>query len=188
MSFKFTTQSVFLHELSHAVACWLSCGNVYNLEVYDNEGGVTRYAGGCRCLIIPAGYCGVSVWSMIFVILSGGRKTATAAAAILTFSLLLALCYSPNRTLIYISLAYASITAACIYVEWAVFTPLLQYVILFYGVLIGLFAVADIHDDTILRTSERSDAYACYKEVWPCCKPKCIGLQVRPACLKPRQY
>ena len=169
--------SVFLHEMSHAVACWISGGTVYNMEVYENEGGVTRYAGGCRCLIIPAGYCGVSIWSMIFVILSGGRKTATVAASVLTFCLLLALCYSPNKTLVYISLAYATVTAACIYIEWAVYTPLLQFVILFYGVLIGLFAVADIHDDTIIRTSERSDAYACSTGVWPCCYPKVIGLQ-----------
>lgn len=169
--------SVFLHEMSHAVACWITGGQVYNIEVYHNEGGVTRYAGGCRCLIIPAGYCGVSLWSMVFVILSGGRKTATAAASVLTASLLLALCYSPNKTLIYVSLAYAVITSACIYIEWWVYTPLLQFVILFYGVCVGIFAVADIHDDTIYRTVQASDAYACYKEVWPCCKPKCIGFQ-----------
>ena len=169
--------SVFLHEMSHAVACWITGGDVYNIEVYHNEGGVTRYAGGCRCLIIPAGYCGTSIWSMIFVILSGGKKTATFAASVLTGSLLLALCYSPNRTLIYVSLAYAVVTSICIYIEWFVYTPLLQFVILFYGVLIGLFAIADIKDDTIVRTVQASDAYACYKEVWPCCVPKCIGLQ-----------
>jgi Peptidase M50B-like len=169
--------STFLHEMSHACACWLTGGDVYNIEVYENEGGVTRYAGGCRCLIIPAGYCGVSVWSMIFVILSGGRKTATAAASVLTGALLLALCYSPNRTLVFLSLAYAIVTIICIVIEWKVYTPLLQFVILFYGVCVGIFAIADIKDDTIVRTVQNSDAYACYKEVWPCCVPKCIGLQ-----------
>eukprot|EP00797_Seminavis_robusta_P017777 Sro265_g102870.2 (253) ;mRNA; r:59370-60128 len=169
--------STFLHEMSHACACWFTGGDVYNIEVYDNEGGVTRYAGGCRSLIIPAGYCGVSVWSMIFVILSGGRRTATVAASVLTGALLLALCYSPNKTLVYISLAYALINCICIYIEWWVYTPLLQFLILFYGVCVGIFAIADISDDTIFRTIEHSDAYACYKEVWPCCLPKCIGIQ-----------
>lgn len=172
--------SVFLHEMSHAVACWVSGGDVYNIEVYQNEGGVTRYAGGCRCLIIPAGYCGVSVWSMVFVVLSGGRRTATAGALVLTASLLLALCYSPNRLLVYISLAYAFLTSLLIYLEWfvaAVSTPLLQLWVLGVGVCVGLFALADIKDDTIVRTVEASDAYACSKEVWPCCNPKCIGLQ-----------
>ena len=74
-------------------------------------------------------------------------------------------------------MGYATLTAICIYIEWKVYTPLLQFLILFYGVCVGLYAVADIHDDTIVRTVERSDAYACYKEVWPCCNPKCVGLQ-----------
>jgi hypothetical protein len=114
---------------------------------------------------------------MVFVILSGGRKTATFAACVLTTSLLLALCYSPNRTLVYISCAYALLTSIFIALEWFVYSPLLQFLILFYGVCVGIFAIADIKDDTIVRTSEHSDAYACHKEVWPCCAPRCVGLQ-----------
>ena len=109
--------TVFIHEMSHAVACWLTCGNVMQLQVYENEGGVTKYIGGCRCLIIPAGYVGASFFGMIFVILSGGRKTATFAAASFTFSLLFALCYSPNRVMVYLCLGYAVVTLSFIFVK-----------------------------------------------------------------------
>lgn len=169
--------TVFLHEMSHAIACWITGGDVMQLQVYENEGGVTRYIGGTRCLIIPAGYIGASFLGMIFVILSGGRTTATVAASLFTFSLLLALCYSPNKTMVYLCLSYAVLTLSFIIVEWYYYTPILQFVILFYGVFTSMFAVADIYDDTVQRSVQGSDAYACSTEVFKCCTPQCIGVQ-----------
>jgi hypothetical protein len=169
--------AVFIHEMSHAIACWLTCGDVRTIHVYENEGGVTKYVGGCRCLIIPAGYVGCSIWAMLFVILSGGRKTATFAAIVFLISLLLALCYSPNSTMISICMGYAVLTLTFLLIEWYVYTPILQFLILFYGVFCGIYALEDIHTDTILRSVEGSDAYACHAEVCPCCVPRCIGLQ-----------
>jgi len=52
--FPFTTQMPY-------VACWFSGGSVRKIEVYENEGGVTGYTGGCRILVIPAGYVGMFV-------------------------------------------------------------------------------------------------------------------------------
>jgi Peptidase M50B-like len=45
--------AVFFHEYSHAAACWMTGGTVTAIEVYNNEGGVTKYRGGMRCIIIP---------------------------------------------------------------------------------------------------------------------------------------
>ena len=169
--------AVFIHEWSHATACWFSGGSVLNIEVYDNEGGVTRFMGGCRSLIIPAGYVGCSFWAMIFVILSGGRKTATFAAIIFSISLVVALCYSPNRVLVYLCLAYTILTVGVTIVEYKVYSPILQFLILFYGVFVGIYAIEDIYEDTIVREVQGSDAYACHKEVCTCCVPRCVGLQ-----------
>ena len=41
--------------MGHATACWMTCGKVHGIEVYGNEGGVTKYTGGWRWFIIPAG-------------------------------------------------------------------------------------------------------------------------------------
>jgi hypothetical protein len=169
--------AVYLHEASHAVACWLTCGTVHKIQVFDNEGGVTEYAGGCRCVIIPAGYVGCSFFAMLFVVLSGGRKTATAAACVFVMSLLLALCYSPNRAMVCLNLGWAIAVSAFVAVEWCWYTPILQFVILFMGVFVGIVAVHDIWNDTIVRSVYRSDSYACYTEVCPCCLPRCVGLQ-----------
>jgi hypothetical protein len=47
--------AVFVHEFSHAIACWMTGGKVTGMEVKSNEGGVTKYVGGWRWFIIPAG-------------------------------------------------------------------------------------------------------------------------------------
>jgi hypothetical protein len=75
-----------------------------------------------------------------------------------------------------INLFYAVITSIFIYLEWRVFSPILNYVVLFYGEFVGVHAIFDTYQDTIKRTVQRSDAYACYEQC-PCCLPKCVGIQ-----------
>ena len=82
---------VFVHEMGHASATWLTCGKVKNIEVYQNEGGITGFSGGWRLIIIPAGYVGGAFWGACFVTLSGNRLGATVAACIISFALLIAL-------------------------------------------------------------------------------------------------
>jgi hypothetical protein len=163
--YPFRLLTTFLHEISHAIACWISCGDVHKIRVFDNEGGVTQYVGGCRVLIIPAGYVGSAMWGSLFVMLSGGRKTATGVAGTLIVMLLWSLCYAPNKTMIYLNLFYAVFTSIFIYLEWRVFTPILNYIVLFYGAFVGIHAIFDTYQDTIKRTVLRSDAYACYEQV-----------------------
>jgi hypothetical protein len=169
--------SVFIHEWCHAMACWLTCGEVRGIKVYQNEGGVTTFAGGCRCLIIPAGYIGCSLCSMLFVILSGGRITALIGCIAFTGSLLITLCYSPNRTLVYVCLGYTILNLGVAVLDYFWYNPLLQFLILYYGVTIGIYSIVDIHDDTVIREHQGSDSYACSQEVLPCCSSQCIGLQ-----------
>ncbi len=165
-----------VHEISHAITCWMTGGDVHVIEVYENAGGVTKYRGGCRCLIAPAGYLGEAFWGMVFVILSGGRRTATGAAVGLILALLLSLCYSPNRVLVILNLCYAVLTLGFVLVEWFWFTPILAYVVLFYGVFFGTYAVTDITQHLICRSIPGSDSYALYEESGKCCPPRCIGV------------
>ena len=47
--------AVFIHEMGHATACWMTGGSVKGIEVHKNEGGVTKYVGGNQYIVIPAG-------------------------------------------------------------------------------------------------------------------------------------
>lgn len=83
--------SIFIHEMGHASAAWLTGGKVDKIEVYDNEGGVTNFRDGWKPAIIPAGYVGVSFWGGVFVALSGHKIGATIAAGIFIFALIVCL-------------------------------------------------------------------------------------------------
>ena len=133
--------AVFVHEMSHATACWWTGGKVEVIEVYNNEGGVTKYRGGWRAIIIPAGYVGGAFWGGVLVTLSGDRVAATVAASIFVFSMLVSLRFSPNSVLVMLTLAFSAITLLFIFLDWFVFSPLLQYLVLYYGVFIGSFSV-----------------------------------------------
>ena len=83
--------AVFLHEFSHASLAWMTGGKVEAIQVNENEGGVTRYRGGCRICIIPAGYTGCAFWAGLFVALSGSRYGATGVAAGISVALWISL-------------------------------------------------------------------------------------------------
>lgn len=83
--------AVFVHEMSHASAAWLTCGKVKAVEVYGSEAGIVGYSGGIKAIVIPAGYVGGAFWGGAFVALSGGRIGATVAACIVSAALILAL-------------------------------------------------------------------------------------------------
>lgn len=75
-----------------------------------------------------------------------------------------------------ISLAFTAINVLFICIDWFVFSPVVEFLSLFYGVFIGIYSVIDIYDDLITRTAEGSDAVACH-ELIPCCLPRCVGVQ-----------
>mmetsp|Transcript_5982 Transcript_5982/g.14164 ORF Transcript_5982/g.14164 Transcript_5982/m.14164 type:complete len:258 (+) Transcript_5982:105-878(+) len=169
--------AIFIHEMGHASAAWLTGGQVDKIEVYENEGGVAHFRGGIRPCIIPAGYVGVSFWAGIFVALSGSRVGATVSASIFLLALLVCLTRSPNKLLVYLCIGFMTITTIFLLLDWLLdLDPMIQYVTLFYGVFIGWYGIMDIWDDTISRTVEGSDASACFN-MWPCCLPRCVGVQ-----------
>lgn len=168
--------AVFVHEMSHATACWMTGGKVTAIEVYSNEGGVTKYIGGKRCIIIPAGYLGGAFWGMVFVILSGNRTAALVSACLFLLALAVSLFFAPNRVMVFLCVGFIVLTTVFILLDRLVFHPLLQFLTLYYGVFIGSFSVYDIYDDLITRTVEGSDAHACHQLI-PCCLPRCVGVQ-----------
>ena len=112
--------AVFVHEMGHATACWMTCGKVKGIEVYGNEGGVTKYVGGWRWFIIPAGYVGGSFWGAFFVVLSGNRWGALAAAILFCIAMCVSLFYSPNKTMVFLNLGFITLTGKSAFVLFIV--------------------------------------------------------------------
>jgi hypothetical protein len=84
--------------------------------------------------------------------------------------------FSPNKLLVGLCIAFILVNLVCLLIDWLWMDPFIQYITLFYGVFVGWYGIMDIYDDTVSRTVEQSDAYACYK-MWPCCHPRLVGVQ-----------
>ncbi|KNA25864.1 hypothetical protein SOVF_001710 [Spinacia oleracea] len=163
--FKLIT--VFLHEVSHAIACLLTCGSVEGIEVHANEGGLTRTRGGAYWLILPAGYLGSSFWGMLLVLASTNLMTARIAAGCLGVALLVVLFIAKNWTLRGLCIGFIIFIGVIWVLQEKTEVRILRYVILFIGVMNSLFSVYDIYDDLISRRVNSSDAEK-FAEVCPC--------------------
>ncbi|KAH6799279.1 peptidase M50B-like protein [Perilla frutescens var. frutescens] len=163
--FKLIT--VYLHEASHAIACWLTCGQVEGIQVHANEGGVTLTRGGIYWLILPAGYLGSSFWGMLLVLASTKLLTARIAAGCLILSLIIVFFIAKNWTLRGLCIGFIVFVGVIWVLQETTKLRILRYVILFIGVMNSLFSVYDIYDDLISRRVHSSDAEK-FAEICPC--------------------
>eukprot|EP00923_Selenidium_pygospionis_P046736 GHVN01080730.1.p1 GENE.GHVN01080730.1~~GHVN01080730.1.p1 ORF type:complete len:255 (+),score=4.88 GHVN01080730.1:360-1124(+) len=62
--------AVFLHEFSHASACWMTGGKVTGISINEMFGGVTYSRGGSRCFTLWAGYIGSCIWGAFFILMT----------------------------------------------------------------------------------------------------------------------
>lgn len=91
-------------------------------------------------MIIPAGYVGGAFWGAAFVALSGNRIGATVAGCIMVVALLTSLLYSPNKMVVCLSLGFTAITVGAMAIDWLVYDPFIQFVVLYYGVFVGFYS------------------------------------------------
>ncbi|KAJ8761225.1 hypothetical protein K2173_001281 [Erythroxylum novogranatense] len=159
--------AVFLHEASHAVACKLTCGQVEGIQVHANEGGVTHTRGGVYWVILPAGYLGSSFWGMVLILASTNLLTSRIAAGCFLVALLIVLFVAKNWTLRGLCIGFIVFLAVVWILQELTKVRILRYVILFMGVMNGLFSIYDIYDDLISRRVHSSDAEK-FAEVCPC--------------------
>jgi hypothetical protein len=177
--------AIFVHEMSHALACWLTGGTVINnrIEIYERDGGIVRFEGGKRLFIVSAGYIGSAFFGMLFVILSGDRIASLVTACVVIVALILSLYFTKKNEseteskvwTVRLCLGFIALTTVFILLDRFLFHPLLQFLTLYYGVFIGSFAIYDLYDDLFVRGFEQSDTYTC-NELVPCCLPRYSAL------------
>lgn len=136
--------AVFVHEMGHAVAAWLTCGRVHSVTVLADESGLAVYQPGLRVIIYPAGYVGTSLFGAILITLSADQIGAYIAAGLMSLAFIASLVWNPNKLVVKLSTAFLVLTIIAVLVEIFVFSPFLEYVTLFYGVSFGYYAVKDV--------------------------------------------
>ncbi|CAE8611144.1 unnamed protein product [Polarella glacialis] len=184
--------SVFLHELSHAMAVWLTCNKVTGIEVNANRGGLTHWtakanhATCARLAVLPAGYLGSAAWGGAILVCCVEPLATRVMACVLIVALLIALGYSffgansnkKDWTLAALCsgmiLVLVALLCICYFTDWQYKDLLLSRVLLLVGVMSTLFATYDIWESCVSRTVEDSDAYK-FAELIRCATPKCVG-------------
>lgn len=149
---------VAIHEFSHALAAWITCGSVDSIEVHGNEGGVTKTRGGSRFVILSAGYLGSSFWGFIMIVAASDYYGVQVVAGLLGIALVISLFLARNKTLVALTLFFLLLLGSF----WActILTPFngLRWLILLIGVMSSLFSVYDIYSDLLARRVNESDA------------------------------
>lgn len=141
---KIVYRTVFLHELGHATAVWMTCGSVVGMEVHPNEGGVTNHIGGIQLIVLPAGYLGSGVWGMALTIASADQLASEIAAGVLIFFLFVFIFYAKNGYLRLLNTGFIVFLGGAMTVNIYYQVNVLKFILLFLGVMSCLFSIYDI--------------------------------------------
>jgi len=147
---------VFLHELSHGLAALLTGGQIESLSVNPNQGGLTTTRGGSRFLILTAGYLGSLILGLLVLILA--LRTHSDRALLGLFGLLMLAIAALNVRDLF---AFAfTIGTGLLMLAAARFLPIAacDLILRVIGLSSLIYVPYDIFDDTIARSSLRSDA------------------------------
>lgn len=148
---------VLLHELSHAVALWVTGGSVESISLDPRQGGLTLGRGGSAFITLSAGYLGSLGFGALLVMGARSSKirSSTLLAGIGVSVLVLTAVYIRGG----FGVAYGALTGAALLVgskylpnEWA------SRVIMTLGLTSVGYAILDIKSDILERPELRSDA------------------------------
>lgn len=148
--------TVFLHELSHALAAIVTGGEVLSLSINPNEGGLVTTRGGSPFWISSAGYLGsLLIGAALFVLALRTDWDRAILAGFGMITLAVATFYVRDFFALGFTLATgAAMLAASRYMSLEFNDMVLRVV----GVSSMIYAPLDIFDDTIRRAHLRSDA------------------------------
>ncbi|WP_083849957.1 M50 family metallopeptidase [Moritella dasanensis] len=147
---------VFLHELSHALATWLTGGKVVEFVVSAYQSGHVRSMGGSRFIILSAGYLGSLLFGLLFYAASSRRKTTDISLALLAITMLMVAVFFGGTAY---TIGFAAVIALAImtllkYANAAV----KQTVLLVFASASMIYVPIDIWQDTIVHSGALSDA------------------------------
>lgn len=178
---------VFLHEMGHALAAWLTGGSVVQISVSAQQGGFAVTQGGSRFAILSAGYLG-SLALGVMLLMAALRSTADRAVCALlgTVMLLVTLLYVRDPfAVLFCGGTGLALLAVARFLGHMASDSVLRVI----GLTSIIYVPYDIFDDTIARASLPSDAQMLAAEfggtawlwggVWLALSAAVVGLSLR---------
>lgn len=148
---------VLLHEVSHGLTALATGGQIQEIVVTANEGGLCRCPGGNSFLTLSAGYLGSLGWGAVILWSAsrGGRWTRLTSTTIGVGLALLSILYLRTAFSLLFGLAAAT---ALLLVAWQLSSRSNLVMLTVLGLTSCLYAVLDIKSDTLDRPQALSDA------------------------------
>jgi hypothetical protein len=158
---------VLLHELSHAIAVWVTGGVVQQITLDPRQGGATFAAGGSAVLALSAGYLGSLLWGCVLVVVAHLKRVHAGwvMGAVGALVLELTVLYLRGGFAVAFGLFFGLVLLVA---AWKLPELWNRRLVLVLGMTSCLYAVLDIKSDVLDRPTLPSDA-AMLAEVtgWP---------------------
>lgn len=140
---------VFFHELSHAIAAWLTGGEVLSIGLGMDQSGVTQTIGGWTFLILNAGYVGSLLWGV--GLLAASRRGGWARPVLgLLAGLVAIVALAFVRPLISFGFVFALLVAVALGIGARRMTEVMAATVLqALGTFSVLYALLDVRDDVL---------------------------------------
>ena len=148
---------VFLHEISHALAAWVTGGTVLSISLSPQQGGLAITRGGNLFMILSAGYVGsLLIGVALFLIALRSQADRVVMAVLAAVVLLIAGFFIREWFAFGFSVGLGVLMlASARYLPHSLNDLGLRVI----GLTSMVYVPFDIFDDTIARSHERSDAY-----------------------------
>lgn len=145
---------VLFHELGHAIATWLTGGELVEIGLSPQQGGHALSRGGSRLLILNAGYLGSLLWGVALLALSRRKATARTTLGLLGL-MVIVVAGLYVRPIFAFGFAFALICGAVLLVGSRFLpTTAAQLILRGLGVFSVLYAAFDVRDDIFLARSD----------------------------------
>lgn len=147
---------VFFHELSHAIATWLTGGKVLEFVVSARQSGHVQSLGGSRFIILSSGYLGSLAFGILFYWFS--KRTRILNLLLLPLALLILLIAFLFSASLYTSLFSLGLASCLVLLIIYGTASIKRIVAIIFSAASIIYVPLDILFDTVIFNYQRSDA------------------------------
>lgn len=147
---------VFMHEVSHGLAAYLTGGSIVEIEINPQQGGHALTKGGNRFLILTAGYLGSLIWGGVILLMAARTHFDKAISVLIGIGMVGITIGFGSDTFTYLF----GVGFGVVLIAFGLFLPEVanDWILRVIGITSCLYAILDIKSDVLDRSHLRSDA------------------------------
>ncbi len=147
---------VFMHEVSHGLAAYLTGGSIVEIEINPQQGGHALTKGGNRFMILTAGYLGSLIWGGIILLMAARTHFDKAISVLIGIGMVgITIGFGSDMFTYLFGVGFGVVLIA-----FGLFLPEVanDWILRVIGITSCLYAILDIKSDILDRSHLLSDA------------------------------